>query len=188
MSAKALEFCAANSRRRSSLKWIRLSCRSLSPFNSRPRCCSAPISCSSSDSRPRNCAISSSHRSTSAEFVSISFAQLFGHRSAARGFRFEARRIGDAPVAYPGAATPAKSVCIGALCPPDVAANRSGASLREPGPRRATRFCSVYSSLRRASFFCALYFVIPAASSKIIRRSSGLLERIWVMLPWAMML
>ena len=50
------------------------------------------------------------------------------------------------------------------------------------------RFCSVYSSLRSDSFFCDLNFVMPAASSKIIRRSSGLLERICVMWPCARML
>ena len=35
------------------------------------------------------------------------------------------------------------------------------------------RFASVASSFRSASFFWDLYFVIPAASSKIARRSSG---------------
>ena len=49
-----------------------------------------------------------------------------------------------------------------------------------------SRFASVASSLRSASRFCALYFVMPAASSKIARRSSGRDDRIMSILPCSM--
>ena len=51
---------------------------------------------------------------------------------------------------------------------------------------RRSRFASVASSLRSASFFCDLYFVMPAASSKIARRSSGREERIMSIFPCSM--
>ena len=50
----------------------------------------------------------------------------------------------------------------------------------------ADRLASVCSSLRSASFFWLLYLVMPAASSKIARRSSGRDERIWSILPCSM--
>ena len=52
----------------------------MSLFNSSPRCCCRLISCSSSDTRARSCAISSSQRSTPAELASISLAELVRRR------------------------------------------------------------------------------------------------------------
>ena len=49
-----------------------------------------------------------------------------------------------------------------------------------------TRFCSVSSSLLSASFLLDLYFVIPLASSKTSRLSSGLELKTWSILPCSM--
>jgi len=64
-------------------------------------------------------------------------------------------------------------------------AGRQAASRPPSGPAPAAKSLLAAPLVAPAP---AATTVMPAASSKIVRRSSGLLDRICVMLPWAMML
>ena len=112
----------------------------------------------------------------------------FGRRRSPRragpssdcGFRLPGRQAAGSAAANrpgpPGCEALAAGRCIpcsGGPCRP--AAARSAAGFRLPRRCRTSRsrFCSTRSSRRRASIFLALKRLMPAASSKIIRRSRG---------------